>query len=77
MTLREKIKEVYEHMEKNSIADKNQLRGIKSLYANKDHVLSVDSLNAYVHNKDFQPKATDLKTDWDNIQPFVEKLWAA
>lgn len=77
MYLREKIKVVYEHMENNGIADKNQLRGIKSLYANRDHVLSVDSLNAYVHNKDFQPKATDLKTDWDNIQPFVERLWAA
>lgn len=77
MSLREKIKAVYEYMESNSIADKNQLRGIKSLYANKDHVLSVDSLNAYVHNKDFHPKATDLKTDWDNIQPFVEKLWIA
>ncbi len=77
MTLREKIKAVYDHMESNSLADKNQLRGIKSLHANKEHVLSVDILNAYVHNKDLQPKATDLKTDWENIQPFVEKLWAA
>ena len=77
MYLREKIKAVYEYMEGASIADKNELRGIKSLYANKDHVLSVDGMNAYVHNKEYNPTPTDLKANWDSIQMFVEKLWTA
>jgi hypothetical protein len=36
----------------------------------------VDGWNAYVHNKDYNPQSTNLKTDWDNIQLFVQALWA-
>jgi len=75
MTLREKINAVVQYMEVNTILDKNQLRGIRSLHANRHHVLSVDSLNAYLHNKDYNPTATDLKANWDTIQVFVQSLW--
>ncbi len=76
MTLREKIAFITKHMADNGICSKDQLRGIRSLIANREHVLSVDSLNAYVHNKDYSPTATDLKANWDSIQPFVQGLWA-
>ncbi len=76
MSLREKIKTIYEYMENNNIADKAEMRGIKALYANRDHVLSVDGLNAYIHNKDFNPTPSDLKSNWDSIQKWVEYLWA-
>jgi len=32
-------------------------------------------LNAYVHNQNFYPSASELKTSWDNLEPFIEKLW--
>jgi hypothetical protein len=77
MTLRQKLKTAADFLENNNKATKGQLRGIRSLIANRHHVLSVDSLNAYVHNQDYTPTATDLKTSWDNIEIFVEQLWAS
>jgi hypothetical protein len=75
MTLREKIKTVADHLEANTTASKSQLRGIRTLIANRYHVLSVDSLNSYVHSQDYNPTATELKNNWDNIEPFVVHLW--
>lgn len=76
MYLREKISTIIEHLEKQNICSANDLRGIKSLVENRSHVLSVDSLNGYVHNKEYSPTPSDLKANWDSIQVFVERLWA-
>jgi hypothetical protein len=76
MSLREKIKAIAQYMEDHGTLDREQLRGVRSLYANRDHVLSVDSLNAYVHNMHYNPTPTDLKANWDSVQSFVEGLWA-
>ena len=37
---------------------------------------STVTFNQYVHNQYVLPKATELKVAWDELQPFVEKLWA-
>ncbi|MGE5619071.1 MAG: hypothetical protein ACM3US_07410 [Sphingomonadaceae bacterium] len=76
MSLKEKIRAVADDLEKRGVCNKAQLKGIRALAANKDHVLSVDALNAYVHNMYYNPTARDLKADWDTIQPFVEGVWA-
>jgi hypothetical protein len=76
MTLREKLTTVANHLEAKNICDKHELHGIRTLVSNRNHVLSIDTLNAYVHNKDYNPTATDLKTTWDNIQVFIERLWS-
>jgi hypothetical protein len=34
------------------------------------------TFQSYVHNKDFAPLATDLRTYWDNLQQFFEAVWA-
>lgn len=75
LSLREKIKKVTQYMEDNKILTRDELKGVRTLTAKGDHVLSVDSLNAYVHNKDYHPVSSDLKANWDGIQIFVEKLW--
>lgn len=75
MTLREKLKTVADHLEARRACSKHELQGIRTLISNRNHVISVDTLNAYVHNKDYNPTATDLKTSWDNIQVFIERLW--
>lgn len=75
-SLREKLKDVIKYMEDNSICTKSELRGIRTLVSNSDHVLSVDSLNSYVHNKDYNPSPEELKTNWDNIEVFVQRMWA-
>jgi hypothetical protein len=75
-SLREKLSTVVGFMEEHDICSKEELRGVRTIITNRDHVLSVDSLNAYVHNKDFNPTPTDLKATWDNLQIFIERSWA-
>jgi len=75
MTLREKLSTIANYLETNSLCNKAELKGVRALVSNRDHVLSVDSLNAYVHNKDYSPTPIDLKTTWDNLQVFIERLW--
>jgi len=76
MSLREKMRTVADHMEKTGVCDKSPLLGIRTIANNKYHVLSVDGWNAYVHNSSYHPEAAELKHTWDNIQTFVELLWA-
>jgi hypothetical protein len=75
MTLREKIKASFDFMEQNSVCTKPELLGIRSLHSNRYHVLSVDTLNAYVHNQHYIPNPTDLKANWDSIEVFVQRIW--
>ena len=75
MNLRDKLKTIANYLEHNGHCNKDELRGVRSLIANRDHVLSVSSLNAYVHNKDYSPVPSDLKSSWDNVQVFIQRLW--
>jgi hypothetical protein len=74
MTLREKLKSVAASLEIRGVCTKAELHGVRTLISNREHVLSVDTLHAYVHNKDYNPTPADLKTNWDNIQLFIERL---
>jgi hypothetical protein len=76
MTLRQKLRTVADNLEARNVCTKHELQGVRTLTSTRNHVLSVDTLNAYVHNKDYNPTATDLKLNWDNIQVFIERLWA-
>jgi hypothetical protein len=76
MTLRQKLTTIADYLEKQGACNKHELHGVRSLVANRYHVLSVDSLHAYVHNKEYSPTPSDLKGNWDSIQVFVQKLWA-
>ncbi len=75
-SLREKLNAVAEYLETNGLCSKDELRGVRTIITNKEHVLSVNSLNAYIHNKDFHPSDTDLKATWDNLQIFMQRIWS-
>ena len=75
--LRQKVIDVSLHMEQNGIAKRNELKGIRSAVNNQHDMLSMDTFNAYVHNRHLSPVAKNLITSWDNIQTFITKLWQA
>jgi hypothetical protein len=75
ISLRAKLRAVVQYMEKNGLATKKQLHGIRAIISAKDHVLSIDSWNAYVHNQYYNPSPSDLKNNWDSIQTFVQQVW--
>lgn len=70
-----KINGVADHLEYSGIIHKQELKGIRASSGNIHHMLSANTFNAYVHNKSFNPVASDLKTNWDNIQMFIEAIW--
>lgn len=71
-----KISEVANHLETNKLADAHLCKGIRSAANNKNDLLGIETLHAYVHNAKFSAIATNMVITWDNIQPFVEKVWA-
>ena len=66
---------VINHMQSKKIIDESLSKGIKSELKDKNSVISLDTLNAYVHNPTFYPKADNLIIAWDNVQRFFELLW--
>jgi hypothetical protein len=74
-SLRTKLISIADYLENQNICNRDELRGVRTLINNRNHVLSVDTLNAYVHNKHYNPTPSDLKGNWDNIETFVERLW--
>ncbi len=75
MTLREKLRTVSDHLLAKNMCTKQELKGVRALISKGDHFLSVDSLNAYVHNKDYNPTHSELTTTWDNVQVLFENIW--
>lgn len=75
--LKSKINMVIKHLCDKSYMDDAKAKGIRDEINAKQGAYSVDTLNAYVHNLDFNPKPENLMIAWDNIQPFVIAMWKA
>jgi len=74
--LRDKIQEISSLLESSDIIDKHIAKGVRDQVTIPNGVLSMDTLNAYVHNPNYSPIAKNVVIAWDNIQVFMERLWA-
>lgn len=70
-----KIIEVANDLEGKKAVDKHICKGIRSAVTNKNDLLGVETLHAYVHNAKFSAIPTNMIITWDNIQTFMEKVW--
>lgn len=75
-TLRDKARKALTDMTTNGWLDKNGRKGIDSTIKGQHTPHGIDTFNAYVHNGRFQPKPSDLNTEWDNLQPFFDALFS-
>ena len=73
--LNAKVCKVLNHMSQLGTMSNDLSKGIRAEINEKNSVLSIESLNAYVHNEFFYPKADNLITGWDNIEIFFIQLW--
>ncbi|UAY55936.1 hypothetical protein [Arachidicoccus terrestris] len=55
--------------------NKQKLKGAFTAASTPDSIFSINTFNAYVHNKDFHPDPTSLKKNWDNLESFISKIW--
>lgn len=70
-----KVNRVLDHMYKQNTLNKDLSKGIKFEINDSNSVLSIESLNAYIHSEFFYPKADNLIIGWDNIETFFVRLW--
>jgi hypothetical protein len=74
--LAKRMKDVATHLEQNKRIG-TQIRKAIEKIANTQAVIaaSTTTFNQYVHNPYVHPKPSELRTAWDELQPFMEKLW--
>jgi len=73
--LRVKLATVANYMKAQAILAEDVLKPVY-LAAQSQHLpFSTNTLNAYMHNRNVNPRPSELKSTWDDMQPFVEKLW--
>lgn len=74
--LSRKVIKAADHLQSGGVLSKQELIGARRAAA-KDHFLaaSIETLHAYVHDADFAPGPSDLKTGWDSLERFFKALW--
>lgn len=75
--LKQKTNEVIHHMIQTKRADEAITKGMKTIVNKDNSLFSIDTMNAFVHNGDFNPIPDNIMLTWDNIQPFIVTLWKA
>ena len=61
---------------KNQISDQLKMAVYKVADSEHTFAAGVSTFNQYVHNKYVFPKPSELRTSWDELQPFLEVIWA-
>lgn len=71
-----RLKAAAEHMAKTGLID-NALKSMVYKVADTSGLLAAGTttFNQYVHNKYVMPKPSELRLAWDEIQPFLQKIW--
>jgi|WetSurMetagenome_2_1015567.scaffolds.fasta_scaffold21540_4 hypothetical protein len=73
--LKDKLEKALQYFEDSNSLSEEELKPIKVLTQSPHSIVSIDTFNAYVHNRHINPISKDLKITWDNIQIFIEKIW--
>jgi hypothetical protein len=75
-SLSKRLKVVAGEMRRNGRIEP-QLEAAIIKVADSQHTLAASTVtfNQYVHNKFVFPKPSEVRTAWDELQPFLEKVW--
>jgi hypothetical protein len=75
--LNQKLIDVADHLKAIHNLSEHQSRAVRhAAQADNFMAVSVNVLNQYVHNPYFKPALDDLRSAWDNLQPFIIAIWA-
>jgi len=74
MKLKNKALAVVDDLIEKSLIKNPACKGIRTAVQHRDSLLGIDTLHAYIHNKNFSPMPKDLIVTWDNIDVFLEKV---
>lgn len=68
----DRFKEASKHMQTQGVIDTDYFDIIRAMH-HKEDIISVNSMNKYVHSADLSPSPVHLSSIWDTIQKFVVK----
>jgi hypothetical protein len=66
---------VLDHLQQTGTMSKAELKPIRVEVNNKDSLMAIETLHAYVHNMGFRPKPSELRGTWDRMEPLLKKIW--
>ena len=77
LPLAKRLKTVVTKLEKSGDIPARLARAMEAMADNQRSAVgaSVVTMNQYIHNEFVYPKSHDLYATWDEIAPFMEKLW--
>lgn len=76
--IREKFNDVVAKMKTLNCLSSDNLKGLSTAFSgDATSIFSFHTLNAYVHNNNFNPIPNELMLLWDNAEPFIKALWKA
>lgn len=75
LPLSQKTARVINYLEQRGILPANVTQAIRKYQSNKDNLLSIDTLQAYLHNPELEPLGKMVKYWWDAYHSFFEALW--
>ncbi len=75
-SLAQKIQLVGKYIKDNNLMTPTELKPVDVASGSKDALFSANTLNAYIHNPDFNPQPLYLKTTWNNMEKFMKAIWS-
>ncbi len=70
-----KLLRVTDYLERIGALPSNVAQAVRKYQSDKHNLLSVNTLQAYLHNPDLEPHGETTKFWWDAYHPFFEALW--
>jgi hypothetical protein len=75
--LKERLKIVAKHLKKTGAVSNSLQRSVNAVADGQSSLApGISNLNQYVHNKYTFPKPAEQYAAWDELAPFLEKVWA-
>lgn len=74
--LKNKVAEVIDNFVKVKGFRRNDFSGVARSVGDSSSPLHINLLHAYVHSRFQKPKTRDLRSAWDEAEPFFTRIWA-
>jgi len=73
--LSKKVEAIAQDFEQGNIMTSHELLAARKMVSSQNATQSIKTFHSYIHNVSITPIGHDLCTAWDDIAPFIMKIW--